>query len=176
MAIAAKLRPRLRRVRLLALDLDGVLTDGGLYYADSGEELRKFNVKDGLGLKSAMAGGVAVAIVTSSTAPAIGHRVARLGIQHVRLGVGDKLAALLALCAQLGIEPADTAYMSDDVNDLPVLAAVGLPIAVADAMTEVRRAARLVTKAAGGKGAVREVCDLLLAVRHRAGGTGVNKS
>ncbi len=165
MAIAAKLRPRLRRIRLLALDLDGVLTDGGLYYTDSGEEMRKFNAKDGLGLKMAMERGIAVAIVTSSIAPAIGHRAARLGIQHVRLGAGDKLAALSALGAQLGIEMAETAYVSDDVNDLAVLAAVGLPIAVADAVAPVRRAALLVTKAAGGKGAVREVCDLLLATR-----------
>src|SRR3990170_2160210 len=131
MEIAAKLRPSLRRVRLLALDLDGVLTDGGLYYNDSGQELRKFNVKDGLGLKQAMDRGIAVAIITSSIAPAIGHRAARLGIPHVRLGVGDKLAALLALCSQLGIEAAETAYVADDINDLPVLAAVGLPIAVA---------------------------------------------
>ena len=165
MAIAAKLRPRLRRIRLLALDLDGVLTDGGLYYTDSGEELRKFNVKDGLGLKMAMERGIEVAIITSSISPAIGHRAARLGIRHVFLGTWDKLAAVTALCAQLEIELAETAYVSDDVNDLPVLAAVGLPIAVADAVAAVRRAALLVTKAAGGKGAVREVCDLLLAAR-----------
>ena len=162
MAIAAKLRPRLRRVRLLALDLDGVLTDGGLYYTDAGEEMRKFNAKDGLGLKMVMERGIEVAIITSSTSPAIGHRAARLRIRHLSLGTWDKLKALTEICAKLGIDLAETAYVSDDVNDMKVLKAVGMPIAVGDAVAEVRRAAALVTKAAGVKGAVREVCDLLL--------------
>jgi 3-deoxy-D-manno-octulosonate 8-phosphate phosphatase (KDO 8-P phosphatase) len=163
MAIAAKLRPRLRRVRLLALDLDGVLTDGGLYYTDTGEELRKFNAKDGLGLKMVMERGIEVAIITTSTSPAIGHRAERLRIRHLSLGTWDKLKALTELCAKLGIGLAETAYVSDDVNDMPVLKAVGMPIAVGDAVAAVRRAALVVTKAMGGKGAVREVCELLLA-------------
>jgi 3-deoxy-D-manno-octulosonate 8-phosphate phosphatase (KDO 8-P phosphatase) len=153
------------QVKLLALDVDGVLTDGGLYYTDSGEELKKFNVKDGLGLKRVMQQGIAVAILSSSAAQATLHRAQRLGIAHVFVGVEDKLAQLQVLCDKLGIDLSQVAYVGDDLVDLAAMQAVGCPIAVADAMAENQAAAAYITQRRGGEGAVREVCDLLSFVR-----------
>lgn len=150
------------QVKLLALDVDGVLTDGGLYYTDSGEELKKFNVKDGLGLKRVMQQGIAVAILSSSAAQSTLHRAQRLGIAHVFIGVEDKLAQLRVLCDKLGIDLAQVAYVGDDLVDLAAMQAVGCPIAVADAMGENQAIATYITQRRGGEGAVREVCDLLI--------------
>lgn len=165
MTIAAEMRSRFAAVRLLSLDLDGVLTDGGLYYTDAGDELRKFNVKDGLGLKAVMAAGIDVCIITTSTAPAIAHRGRRLGIAHVFTGVDDKLGTLAGLARRLDVPLGRTAHVADDVNDLPVLRAVGLPLSVGDAMPAVKAAAAFVTAQPGGGGAVREICDIILACR-----------
>ena len=169
MPIRAEIRRRLAAVRLLSLDLDGVLTDGGLYYTDAGDEMRKFDVKDGMGIKLAMRTGVIVAIVTASSAPAIAHRGLRLGLEHILVGVEDKLAAIGGLCRRLGFTLNDVAHLGDDINDLPLLAAVGLPLAVADAVPFVRKAAAHVTKRPGGHGAVREICDMLVAARRTRG-------
>lgn len=147
-------------IRLLSLDLDGVLTDGGLYYTDDGSELRKFDVKDGMGVKLAMQAGLRVCLITASTAPAISHRMARLGIKEAHLGVEEKYDRLFDIAQRLDIPFSAIAHMADDVNDLSVLRKVGLPIAPADALPEVRQIARYVTDARGGRGAVREVCDL----------------
>ncbi len=159
------LMERLRAVRLLSLDVDGVLTDGGLYYDDDGRQMRKFNVKDGLGIKRAMEAGVAVAVISASTTPSIGHRGATLGITHVFTGVEEKLETLKTVCRDLGIGLEAVAHMGDDLNDLPVLAAVGCPLTVADAVDEVREAALHITGRSGGKGAVREICDRLVMAR-----------
>ena len=150
------------QVKLLALDVDGVLTDGGLYYTETGEELKKFNVKDGLGLKLLMQQGIEVAIVSSGSSKATLYRAARLGIQYVFIGVEDKLTQLKVLCEQLGIELSQVAYMGDDLVDLSVMQAVGCPIAVADAMPKNQDVAIYITQRQGGEGAVREVCDLLI--------------
>jgi 3-deoxy-D-manno-octulosonate 8-phosphate phosphatase (KDO 8-P phosphatase) len=165
MGVAVKAKQRLAAVQLLCFDLDGVLTDGGLYYTDAGDELRKFDVKDGLGIKAVLAAGVKVAVITGSDAPAIQHRCRRLGIAHVLTGVDDKLAAFKQLCADLEVNPARAGYLGDDVNDLAILGLVGLPMAVADAMPQVKAAAAYVTRAIGGRGAAREVCDLILGAR-----------
>ena len=156
------LRERLKTIKLLTLDVDGVLTDGGLYYADDGSQLRKFNVKDGMGMKLAREAGVEIAIITASHAPAIQHRGDGLGIPHVFVGVEHKLSALTTLCADLDISLEDVAHIGDDVNDLPVLCVVGVALTVADAVDEVLETAIYATTRNGGAGAVREICDLIV--------------
>ena len=156
---------RLARIKLFALDVDGVLTDGGVYYADDGRQLRKFNVRDGVGMQSVQASGVVLALVTASTAPAIRHRAKLLGVDHVFIGVEDKLGVVTALCGDLGIGLDRVAYVGDDVNDTGVLGAVGASITVADAAPQAKAAAAYVTERNGGAGAVREICELLVAAR-----------
>lgn len=164
----SELRTRLSQVKLLALDVDGVLTDGGLYYTDSGEELKKFNVKDGLGIQRVMKSGVEVAIISAGHSVSTLHRAKKLGIVHVFIGIEDKLSTLKNLCEQLTVSLSEVAYVGDDLVDLPILRLVGCPITVSDAMPENQELAIYVTQKAGGQGAVREVCDLLvrLAVHH----------
>jgi 3-deoxy-D-manno-octulosonate 8-phosphate phosphatase (KDO 8-P phosphatase) len=160
----SELRSRLSQVKLLTLDVDGVLTDGGLYYTESGEVLRKFNIKDGQGLKLLMQSGIEVAIVTAKSSESTLHRAKHLGIAHIFLGVEDKLSVLKELGKKLGLSLSQIAYVGDDVNDLPVMQKVGCPLAVADAMPENQACAIYTTKLAGGQGAVREICDRLLKV------------
>lgn len=157
---------RLARIGLLSLDVDGVQTDGGLYYTETGEELRRFHVHDGQGIKQVMAAGVEIAFVTASTTVAIRHRAERLGVRHMLLGVADKSAALRRLCDGLGLPLARVAHIGDDVNDLDLLRLVGCPLTVANARPEVRDACLYTTRAPGGAGAVREVCDLILQGRN----------
>ncbi|WP_346291215.1 HAD-IIIA family hydrolase [Sphaerothrix gracilis] len=159
----ADLRDRLSRVRLLVLDVDGVLTDGGLYYTDSGEELKKFNVKDGQGLQLIRQAGLEVAIISASASTATLHRAKKLGISHVYIGVSPKLPVLQELCRKLAITLDQVAYAGDDVKDLPVMEVVGCPMTVADAMPANQTAAIYVTQRGGGQAAVREICELLLA-------------
>ncbi|MBW4441682.1 MAG: HAD-IIIA family hydrolase [Plectolyngbya sp. WJT66-NPBG17] len=157
----AEFEARLAQVQLLALDVDGVLTDGGLYYTETGEELKKFNVKDGLGIQRSMSCGVQVAIFSAGSSSATLHRAKRLGIQHVYLRVLDKLAALKQLCETLQIPLDRVAYIGDDLVDIPAMQNVGVPITVADAMPENQAVAVYITHKAGGQGAVREICDLI---------------
>jgi 3-deoxy-D-manno-octulosonate 8-phosphate phosphatase (KDO 8-P phosphatase) len=157
-----ELRSRLFQVKLLALDVDGVLTDGGIYILDSGEEFKRFNVKDGLGLKQVMATGIEVAILTANASTAVAHRMKTLGISHVFIGVKDKEVVLRELCQTLEIELDRVAYIGDDLADLGVLKLVGLPITVADSVPAVKSVAYYITQQGGGQGAVREICDLLL--------------
>jgi 3-deoxy-D-manno-octulosonate 8-phosphate phosphatase (KDO 8-P phosphatase) len=163
--LPAHLRERLQQVKLLALDVDGVLTDGGLYYTEHGEELKKFNVKDGQGLQLLRQAGVEVAIISSGASSATLHRAKNLGLTHVFIAVESKLVTLQALCHDLGIDLSQVAYVGDDVNDLPTMQAVGCPLTVADAMVPNRACALYVTHAAGGQGAVREICELILSCR-----------
>ncbi len=161
----SELLRRLADVRLLTLDVDGVLTDGGLYYTDDGVLLRRFNVKDGQGIKRVMAAGVAVALVSAGPARSIERRGEDLGIAHVFAGVEDKLARVSALCREIGRTLAETAHVGDDLNDLALMAAIGFPLTVADAVPEVLDAALFVTQRSGGGGAVREICDLIVAAK-----------
>mgnify|MGYP001273807714 CR=1 FL=1 len=156
---------RLKSVKLLSLDVDGVLTDGGLYYAEDGLPLRKFNVKDGLGMKRAMEAGVEVAIVSAATMASIHHRGEFLGIRHVFTAVADKLETVGTLCQELGISLAEVAHVGDDLNDIPLMGQIGCPLTVAGAVPEVLGVAAYVTERPGGEGAVREICDLLVASR-----------
>ncbi|MDQ7007976.1 MAG: HAD hydrolase family protein [Acidobacteriota bacterium] len=160
--------PDLSRIRLLLLDVDGVLTDGGLYYfAGQGFALR-FHVRDGLGLRRAVAAGIVGGLVSGRSSPQVRRRAEELGLEEIHLGVEDKGAVVREILQRRKISSEEACFIGDDLVDLPAMALVGLPVAVADAVTEVRRAARLVTRAAGGQGAVREVIDRLLAERSTA--------
>ena len=156
---------RLSGIKLLSLDTDGVLTDGGLYYTDDGEELRKFNVKDGLGIQRVQAAGVKVAIITASSTPSIAHRGRRLGVDYVFIDCEDKLATLVRICDEMGIDLNQVGHVGDDLNDLAVFGAVGCPMAVADATDEALTSVLFVTKKKGGDGAVREICDLIVSIQ-----------
>lgn len=161
----AELRSRLLQVKLLALDVDGVLTDGGLYYTESGEEMKRFNIKDGQGLKLLMQSGIEVAIITAKSSSSTLHCANHLGIIHTYLGIEDKLSTLKKLCEKLDLSLSQVAYVGDDINDLAVMKAVGCPLTVADAISENQACALHVTKLAGGQGAVREICDILVQLR-----------
>jgi 3-deoxy-D-manno-octulosonate 8-phosphate phosphatase (KDO 8-P phosphatase) len=158
---------RARRVRLLVLDVDGVLTDGRLFVSASGEELKVFHVRDGSGLVAIQRAGLTVAIVSGRDSPAVTRRARELGIRHVSQGVADKAVELRSLANELGVTSEEIACVGDDTPDLPMLRLAGLAIAVADAHPALQAEVLWVTKAAGGRGAVREVCDLLLSARAR---------
>ncbi len=147
------------------LDVDGVLTDGRIYMSATGEDLKVFHVRDGSGLVALQRAGVTVAIISGRDSAAVTRRAAELGIAHVRQGVGDKAAELAALMDRLGVTPAETACVGDDTPDLPMLENAGLAIAVADAHDALGPVVHWVTSAPGGRGAVREVCDLLISAR-----------
>lgn len=154
-------------IRLLVLDVDGVLTDGRLYFGPRGEALKVFDVRDGLGLVQLQRAGVAVAVISGRRSPMVRARCRELGVRHVHQGVSDKLTALMRLCARLKLTPASCACVGDDLPDVPVMRAAALSFAVADAHHQVRRAADVVTRRPGGRGAVREVCDHLLTLQAR---------
>lgn len=156
---------RARRIRLLVLDVDGVLTDGRLYLSAGGEEIKVFHVRDGSGLVALQRAGVTVAIVSGRDSPAVTRRAAELGIRHVRQGVADKGSELDRLLGELGVAPEELACVGDDTPDAPMLRRAGLAIGVADAHPALLASAHWVTRAKGGRGAVREVCDLLLSAR-----------
>ena len=153
---------RARRIRLLVLDVDGVLTDGRLYISPAGEEFKVFHVRDGSGLVAVQRVGVTVAIISGRDSAAVATRAAELGIRHTRQGVSDKGAELAALMRELGVGADETACVGDDTPDLPMLRAAGLAVAVADAHPAAKAAAHWITPSPGGRGAVRDVCDLLL--------------
>jgi 3-deoxy-D-manno-octulosonate 8-phosphate phosphatase (KDO 8-P phosphatase) len=153
------------QVRVLVLDVDGVLTDGSLVYDASGEAQKVFDVRDGLGIKLVQEAGIEVAILSGRATAAVDARARDLGIAHVHQGVKDKPAVLSRLLETLAVTDAQVAYMGDDLVDLGVLARVGLAAAPADARPEARRLARFVARAPGGRGAVRELCEHLLRAR-----------
>jgi 3-deoxy-D-manno-octulosonate 8-phosphate phosphatase (KDO 8-P phosphatase) len=152
-------------IALLVLDVDGVLTDGRLWYGPDGESHKAFDARDGHGIRSLVSAGVAVAVISGRRSPAVTARMRELGVQDVAQGVADKARALAELLKRTAIDARRVACLVDDTPDLPLMAAVGLPAAVADAHPEVLAAAKHVTRAGGGRGAVREFCDLLLAAR-----------
>jgi 3-deoxy-D-manno-octulosonate 8-phosphate phosphatase (KDO 8-P phosphatase) len=159
--------------RLLVLDVDGVLTDGRLYFGPRGEALKVFHVRDGNGIVQLRRAGITVAVISGRRSSMVAMRCRELGVRHVYQGARDKLAVLKRLCARLKVPLTACAAVGDDLPDLPVLRAVALSFAVADAHADVRRAARFVTTLPGGAGAVREVCDELLTRRLRAAPTRV---
>lgn len=158
---------RAAEVRLLLLDVDGVLTDGRLYFGTDGEALKAFNVRDGHGIKMLREAGIEVAILSARRSPIVEKRARELGIEHVIQGAADKAQGFRVLAQTLGIPPARCGYIGDDWPDLAVLAAVGFAVTVADGAPEVRQRAHWTTKAAGGRGAVRELAEFILRAQGR---------
>lgn len=161
---------RARRVRAAVFDVDGVLTDGRLWFDSEGRETKAFHVHDGLGLKLLMRNGIDVAVISGRDSAVVEARMAALGIEHVFQGVPDKLPAYRELLERLGLPPERTAFVGDEILDLPVMTRAGLGIAVADAHPETAARAHWQTTRPGGRGAAREVCDLLLRAQDRLDG------
>jgi 3-deoxy-D-manno-octulosonate 8-phosphate phosphatase (KDO 8-P phosphatase) len=165
MGLPDELRDVAAAVELLILDVDGVLTDGTLYYSAEGEVLKAFHVRDGLGIKLLRQRGVEVAVISGKTGEPLKRRLEVLGIEHAYLARENKIAALEHLVETVGCEPSRVAHVGDDLIDLPVFERVGLAVAVADAHPMAREAAAWVTERPGGRGAVREIADALLETR-----------
>ena len=155
----------LKGIRLLATDVDGVLTDAGMYYSESGEELKKFNTRDGMGMKLLQRAGVITALITMEDTKLVARRGAKLAIPEVHQGVQDKLTVLRDLSSKYGLTLKEVAFIGDDVNDLEALKAVGFSAAPADGLPIVLKAVGYVCHKKGGEGVVREVADLVLAAQ-----------
>ena len=156
--------PRLlKRIRALVLDVDGVLTDGGMYYSEAGDELKKFHTRDGVGFNLLQKAGVVVGIITNENVELVRRRAEKLHLDECSCGGGDKLAIVRALCEKYSLGLDEVAFVGDDVFDLSVIKAVGFGCAVRDAIPEVRAAADYITSVDGGRGALREVAELILA-------------
>ena len=153
------------RIRLVVFDVDGVLTDGSLYIGDDGQEYKAFHSRDGHGIKMLLGQGVEIAVITGRTSRVVEHRMKNLGITHVYQGKLDKLPAFQELLEKLGVAEEQTAYVGDDVVDLPVMRRVGLAIAVQDAHPLVRQHSHWQTPSPGGRGAARDVCELIMEAR-----------
>jgi len=152
----------LERIKLLLLDVDGVMTDGRIIYVNDGGEAKAFDVKDGHGLKLIQRAGIQVGIITGRHSDIVARRAAELGIELVYQGIKDKRLPFREILEKLGLEPSEVAYVGDDVVDLPVLRQVGFSATVADAVDDVKAYVDFVTSRPGGRGAVREICDFLL--------------
>ena len=158
----------LKGIRLFATDVDGVLTDAGMYYTESGDELKKFNTRDGMGIKLLQRAGLMTALVTQEATKLVARRGEKLAIPEVHQGVMDKLPVLREMAARHGLTLAEVAYMGDDINDLIALRAVGFSASPADALPPVRKAVTYVCRAKGGEGAVREVAEMILEAQGRS--------
>ncbi len=153
---------RAESVRLMIFDVDGVLTDGRLYYTDSGAEMKAFSTLDGLGIRMLMSSGIEIAIITGRRSQVVSHRARDLGISHVMQGVAEKRPAFLGLTASLGLAPESCGYMGDDLVDLPVLTRCGFAATTREAPEIVKRHAHFISTQPAGAGAVREVCEMIL--------------
>lgn len=170
--MTAEAKARAPAIRLALFDVDGVLTDGKLWYGPAGEAMKSFHILDGHGLRMLERAGIATGLLSGRRSEATAARARELGLSHVILGAEDKLARFEALCAQLGLAASACAFVGDDLPDIPVLRHCGLAVAVANAVPEVKACAHLVTAARGGEGAVREFCDFLLEARGGAPAAG----
>ena len=163
----AALKERASKICMLILDVDGVLTDGKLYFDHAGNEMKAFNTRDGMGMKALQKVGIEVAVITGRKSEAVAQRMAQLGIQHVYQGREDKLDAFLDLLEKTGLDAQQTCFAGDDWIDLPVLMRVGLAVSVADAEERVKQQAHWITSRNGGDGAVREICNLILSAQEK---------
>jgi 3-deoxy-D-manno-octulosonate 8-phosphate phosphatase (KDO 8-P phosphatase) len=159
---AKSLTSKLLKIKLLLLDVDGVMTDGGIYYTNSGDEMKKFNIKDGYGIVKLHRAGIQVGIITGRTSNIVTRRAEDLGIKEVHQNLENKLTAYESILSRLQLKDREAAYIGDDEFDLEVLARVGFSAAPADALPIVRKQVQYVCSSAGGNGAVREVIDLIL--------------
>jgi 3-deoxy-D-manno-octulosonate 8-phosphate phosphatase (KDO 8-P phosphatase) len=150
-------------IRLVGFDVDGVFTDGRFYLSDDGIESKAFHTQDGFGIRKLLDAGVAVVVISGRQSVAVERRMAELGVKYVKQGCRDKVAAFDEVCSELKVPLSQTAFVGDDVPDLALLGHAGYSIAVANAVTEVRTACDAVTESRGGFGAVREVCEMILA-------------
>ncbi len=158
----AALRERAANIRMLVLDVDGVLTDGKLYFDHAGNEMKAFNCRDGLGMKALQRCGIEIAVISGRKSDAVARRMAQLDIKHIYEGREDKLNAFLHLLEVTGLDAQQICFAGDDWIDLPVLMRVGLAVSVADAEDRVKQQVHWITKRNGGDGAVREICNLIL--------------
>lgn len=160
------LSSKLKHIKLLLLDVDGVMTDGGVYYGESGEELKKFNIQDGYGIVKLQQAGVAVGIITGRVSKIVQRRAEELGIKEVHQNLENKLEAYERIKVKMNLNNSEIGYIGDDVPDLPVLQIVGFSAAPADGLDNVRKSVDYVCKRRGGEGAVREVIELILGSKH----------
>jgi len=151
-----------KNIKLVIFDVDGVLTDGSLFFGDDGQEYKAFYSRDGLGIKLLQRTGVEVGIITARDSQLVNHRMENLGIEHLYQGRLDKISAFEEMIAKLNVSPEQTAYAGDDVVDLPVMKKVGLAIAVQDAHPFVKKHAHWITEQNGGRGAARDICELIM--------------
>lgn len=160
--VVSMLDKKLGIIKILILDVDGVLTDGRIIMNDHGEETKSFNVKDGYGIRALMDAGIDVAVITGRISRVVEYRARDLGILSVYQGITDKKSACIRLLEERQMTSDQACYIGDDLPDIPLLRYVGMPVAVADAVKEVRESALYITEKNGGNGAVREVCELIL--------------
>lgn len=159
------MKTKLANIDLLLLDVDGVLTDGSITYSDSGEQIKSFHSRDGLGLRLLMDSGIGVGIITGRKSKALEYRCENLGITLLFDGIKDKSKALDTISARTGIAAENIAFVGDDLIDLPVMKRVGLSFCVPEAPEEVKTHSDIITSQKGGRGAVREICDSILKAR-----------
>jgi len=159
------LKPIAKKIKLFLMDVDGVLTDGRLYYTETGEEIKVFDVRDGLGIKLLQRSGIEVGVISGRSSKALLKRLEELGIEEVHTGRNDKLEVLEKILKEKNLKAEEVAYVGDDYLDVPVLKVVGFPATVKDAPSLVKRHALYVSKREGGRGAVREIAEFLLSLR-----------
>ncbi|HBO84480.1 MAG: hypothetical protein A2073_02290 [Deltaproteobacteria bacterium GWC2_42_11] len=156
---------KVKKIKILILDVDGIMTDGSIIYDDDGRETKVFDVKDGHGIKMLRMAGIDTAIITARKSGVVKHRAKNLGIDMVYQKAMDKVSAFKDILRKTSLKPENTAYMGDELVDIPVLKQAGFKITVPDAVNEVKKVCDYITKMHGGKGAVREVCELILKVQ-----------
>ncbi len=163
-----ELNEKLKKIKLLAMDIDGTLTDATLYYSENGEELKRFSTRDGMGITLLRKGGIEAAIITSETSPIVTARAKKLQIEHVYLGSRDKSNSLREISSKLGIDLEEIAYIGDDVNDYHALNLVGFSACPFNSVDAIRETVDYICNADGGKGAVREVCEMILTSQNKS--------
>lgn len=153
---------RAKKIKLFATDVDGVLTDAGMYYSNLGDELKKFNTRDGMGIRLLQEAGIITAIITTECLELVKRRGVKLGINEVHLGAKNKIEVLKSILPKYNVTLEETAYIGDDLNDLSILREVGLAVTVADGMKQNKAIAHYITERKGGEGAVREIAELII--------------
>ncbi len=156
------LKEKFKKIKMLVMDVDGVLTDAGMYYSEEGDELKKFNTRDGMGLKQLREVGIQQAIITGEDTAIVQNRAKKLKIEEAHLGITNKLEVMESILAKYSLASEEVVYIGDDINDLSIVGKVGVFVAVADALESLKSQADYITKARGGEGAVREICDMIL--------------